>query len=730
MPDSFFYKKKAETICVEIIRWGIYFSLFVPLIVSGQFFFPFVAPKTTIFRIIVELIFLPYIFLAISNKKYRPRLNSLMIGVSVFLVVFAITSFTGVNFQRSFWSTYERMTGLWTMIHLFVFFLIITSVFKKLKDWERFLEVSIGVGILLSLYVLGGGGISTRGGGTIGNTSFMAAYLLFDIFFAMILVLAKRGWEQVFGGIGLMIMIPVLLTSTARGAIGAFLGGLFLIGLGYLFYSGKKNLRKIGWGIIGSLIVLTILVLIFQPLFVKKQIQKLLREMKPRFTVWEAAVKGWEEKPILGWGPENFNVVFNKYFNPCLFLSECGGEIWFDKAHNIILDTAVTMGSVGVLLYLFIFAIALFELLQILPKIAEKRHIFFPLIISVLLVIYFLQNLLVFDMINSYLMFFLTLGMVNFLIEKKREKPSQSFQYKGSVFHYILLVGVGGVLIFCLWWLNIQPLLAGHYLVKAIGATNVEDMMRYFQKSTNTLMFKYEAREHISQKLTRIVYQQKKLEGSKKDLQKAFELAVEEMEKSVKENPLDFRPALFLGRLYTAFYQFNGDRENLDKAEKILEKSITLSPRNQQGYWQLGEVKLAKKENEKAIKLFQKALALEPRYKKSYWFLAMAYKIKGDYKKAAEVLENSGFDWEKDLNSLKTLIEIYQNLKDDKKLISLYLKAISLDSKNPKFWAGLAASYANIGEIDKAKKAAKQLEKLDPSLKEKVEEFLNKISSL
>ena len=39
---------------------------------------------------------------------------------------------------------------------------------------------------------------------------------------------------------------------------------------------------------------------------------------------------------ILGWGPENFYVPFSKHFNPCLFLPECGGEIWFDKKDGLL----------------------------------------------------------------------------------------------------------------------------------------------------------------------------------------------------------------------------------------------------------------------------------------------------------------------------------------------------------------------------------------------------------
>ncbi len=230
-------KNGLEKICLLIITWGTYLVLFTPLVVNTDFFFPFVAPKTVFFRIIVEIILAAYIFLVVVNRRWRPHVNILTIAVALYLAIFILASLTGVNFGKSFWSTNERMTGILTMLHLFTFFVILSSVFKERKEWERALRVSVVVGVILSLYILLGDQVSTRGGGTIGNTSFLAAYLLFDVFFAIILFLAKRGLWQIFAGISLLIMAPVLLNSTGRGAIAAFFGGLFLLGLSFLFFS-------------------------------------------------------------------------------------------------------------------------------------------------------------------------------------------------------------------------------------------------------------------------------------------------------------------------------------------------------------------------------------------------------------------------------------------------------------------------------------------------------------
>ena len=117
-------RENLEKLYFRIIEWGTYAALFTPLVFIKDYFFPFVVPKTIFFRIVVDIIFVAYILLAISNPKYRPRFNVLTIAVSVFLAILILTATTGVNFERSFWSTFERMTGLLTFFTylLFIYF--------------------------------------------------------------------------------------------------------------------------------------------------------------------------------------------------------------------------------------------------------------------------------------------------------------------------------------------------------------------------------------------------------------------------------------------------------------------------------------------------------------------------------------------------------------------------------------------------------------------------------
>src|SRR5690606_8564060 len=80
-----------------------------------------------------------------------------------------------------------------------------------------------------------------------------------------------------------------------------------------------------------------------------------------RLTTWQASLSGWIKEPkifFLGTGLENYYYVFNKNF-PIEIYKKAGSQIWFDRAHNIILDIGVTTGIFGLLTYLLILGMAI-----------------------------------------------------------------------------------------------------------------------------------------------------------------------------------------------------------------------------------------------------------------------------------------------------------------------------------------------------------------------------------
>ena len=710
-----------------IIKAGVFLTLFCPLIISKYSFFPFVTPKTIVFRVLAEIVIGAYVLLAVADKRYRPKFNTpLTIAISLFMLVLVIASFAGINFVRSFWSTYERMTGLLTLFHLYGLYIVLISVFKKKQDWRWLLAAAVAVGVLLSFYILLSDRASSRGGGTIGNTSFMATYLLFDIFFAIILLLAEsRAW-QIYSAIALLIMVINLMTSSAQGAIVFFFAGLLLMALGFFWLSKRKLLKALAVGLVLSGILTVILLAVFQPPFVKNTATRVWAEMEPRFAVWQAGWQAWQDRFWLGWGPENFNVAFLKYFNPCMFTAKCGQEIWFDRTHNIILDTANSAGLIGLLSYLLIFGTALVVLWLSAKKLSGLRTIFAPLGMAAILLAYFGQNLLVFDMISSYLMFFVCLAFVSFIASGKSESQGDGAAKK---LHPAWSIGVGAVVVFMVIFFNIKPQAAASNVAQMIarGSNQMAQSTAYFEKSLNSWMLKYEQREQFMQLVAEAPTEV--LNKDKEATQRAFEAAVRELEKSAKENPLDFRTHLFLGRLYVSFYYFSSDKANLEKSKEALNRALELSPTNQQVYWYLAETRFAETKYQESIDFLQKAIDLEPILGQSYWYLAIGKQLAGDYKGALEDIETAGkvrqpYDWKARPGDIRRVISIYSALGDQNMVFALYEEAVKLFPGDPQLWGNLAPLYAKTGQFEKAFQATKKLVELRPDLTSQVQEFI------
>lgn len=714
-----------ETILLAIITLGTYLALFAPLVINKAFFFPFVVPKTVFFRSIVDILFVFYILLAIYYPRYRPKINALTISIILFLAVSIFTSFTGIDFARSFWSTFERMTGILTFLHLFVFYIVLTSCFKERKDWERILTVAIVVGILLSFYIFMAKDAATRGGGTVGNISFLAAYMLFDIFFAIILFFTKNWPWRIFYGAAAVIMSAVLMFAPEwpRGGIAAYLVGAAVLFFGYLWFSRVKLFKILAPALLVLMILIGVAVSqtsIFQQRFM--DIKELPGEA--RKIVWHEGYEGWQEKFWLGWGQENFNITFSKYFNPALPLTF---DVWYDRVHMIILDIAVASGIFGVLSYLAIFGVAIYGLLRTCPKVREVKNIFLPLGAASLLVVYFVQNIFVFDMISSYMMFFLSLAFAYFLLQQgtmETVKP-EIVKNKGM---YSFLGGFLIILAFlALYFGNIQPARASHYTVESIIFPLEKSMVSFRNALNASSMSTFEAPEQFAKKVSDLAFDQKQ---DRKTVLAAFVLAAEELEKSIERSPRDFRLYLVAGRLYNDFFYFFNDKKSLDLAEKYLTKAIELSPGNQQAYWTLAQTMLAQGKHEEVIQLLQKAVDLEPRFSQSHWVLGSAYKILGanelalaEFKEA----ENTGYNWRTSPESLQRVIEVYQAMGNEEALADLYPLAIKINPKNAQNYAALAVTYANLGKFSKARELAKEALRINPALASQTEEFLNSL---
>ena len=639
-----------EKFLLKIIRFGTYLILLTPLIVSNKFFFPFVSPKTLFFFGLAEIIFFAYLILALINSKYRPRLNPLFFSFAVFLIIFILSSLFGVDFLNSFWSKYERMTGGLMWIHLFAFFAVLASVFRKKEEWIKILSFSVFIALIISfLAILEKIGVNllgqnSRGGATLGNSSFLGAYLLFNFFFALYLFFetnCKKFYVcfyksfNFFALLGVGIIGLTLYFSTARAALLSTVGGIAIIVVLWLVFHKKRKLKYLGSvilavGVIAG-IILTSLLFISPDLIEEKMIEKFgSSTIKPRWEIYDMAWKGFAERPLLGWGPENFAPVFTKFFNPQFFSGGFGSDVWYDKAHNVIFDSLVSVGILGFLAYFSIFAVGLGVLWR---KFKKKKIIFWEAaVFSALLIAYCVQNLTVFDMVGTCLMFSLVLGFIGRADEDSvdSEATGQKFRKNNLKKKTLPIFLVVALFVFSFSIFFVNPLKTARYVIVAISQPPFsQERLLLYKKSLKTsplgrdqiLEFFGDSAERYSQ------YEQINTVPKERIISE-FEFVSQEMEKSIKRSPLNFRMFFKLGSFYNAYARF--DKSKLADAERVLKEAIELSPGNQQGYWFLAQTKLLQGDANEAIALAEKAVGIGPNILKSHLILLQFVLVRGD----------------------------------------------------------------------------------------------------
>lgn len=399
----------------------------IPFVVANGMFFPFITGKNFLFRVLVELAFGLWLVLAYRDPAYRPKKSSILWAVVAFMGVIAVADFFGENATKAVWSNYERMEGLVTILHLGAYFLVATSVFQTMKSWTRLFEASLFASVVMAGYgLLQLGGFldihqgSTRLDATFGNSAYLAVYMLINIFLAAFLAARAQGMfarpmRMVYAVIALLDTFIVYHTAT-RGAILGLITGVMVTGvLIALFSDRESNARRVGLGaLVAVLLIVGIFFAIRDTSFVKESpvlsrfssISFSEQTTKSRFMVWNMALQGFKERPILGWGQEGFNYVFNKYYNPKMWSQ----EPWFDRAHNVFLDWLIAGGILGLAAYLSLFGTLLYLLWA---SSAERFSLLEKSILTGLLAGYFVHNLVVFDNLMSYVLFFSILAMVH-----------------------------------------------------------------------------------------------------------------------------------------------------------------------------------------------------------------------------------------------------------------------------------------------------------------------------
>ena len=751
MQKSFF-----ESASAWIVRIGLWLIPFVPLYISSGMLFPYITGKNFAFRLIVEIVFAFWLGLAVLRREYRPRLTLLFKVVTVFVGMVFLADIFSPNPYRSLFSNYEHMEGFMMIGHLYLYFVMLISMFRTRRDWMVFLHCSLAASIAASFYGLLqrlGYKPSLQGGfrvdSTIGNPTYFAAYLLFHVWLLGILAYQYRrvAWRAaLYGALLVAELIMIYFTATRGVVLALVVVAIPLAGAVVILWDWAHGVTARQWSIgrkcaLAALALAVILPALFWSIRGSAWVQdsQTLRRLtnysihegtvQDRLMIWGMSLHGVRERPVLGWGQENYYLVFQKYYNPGLY----GAEPWFDRSHNVFLDWAVHSGIPGLMLYLAIFGVAVREIVR---AVRRDRNMFFEgLLLIGLFASYFFQNLFVFDNLNSYLLFFAFLAYTEYRtvgVSEDGGQQSAKPERRGyglerhshaaiTVCVMLALMGVWS------YYTIVEPAREAAALITALGAAQAKrpllEVRAAFEDALSHRTFgDTEVHEQLGNFAAQAISGGA---GGTPDERKQFlDFVLDEMHRETARPAKDVKHVLFLVSILNRALTLDG--RYTAEAQAASDEAIRLSPTKQPVYFERAQLYLSLGQPTEALHALTQAWRLEKKFRPAainLWIVAAFTRDAGIIAELKSSYSLSDFDE----TSLATIARAYQQAKDFDGAREAFAALVAIQPASPQYHATYAALLAQVGRIAEARVQTQAAMNLDPNFREQGQQFLQQL---
>lgn len=362
------------------------------------------------------------------RERWRALWRTPLLGWAFALaMVYLLATLFSITPRTSWWGSYQRLQGTYTTFSYLILFASLVANLRRKEQVERLVSAAIVTSLPVGLYgvlqrvhadpIPWGADVSTRIAANMGNSIFLAAYLI--MVFPLTVMRLVVAFEALLDSAE-----PRLLVHSLRLSAYGFLAALQGIAL---YFSGSRG-PWLGWA--ASLVVLWLgisllwrrrwltlggvalalagglfLVLLNLPqgplesLRSRPEFARLgqlldaeSRTGRVRTLIWGGAVElilphapleypdGRKDpfnalRPLLGYGPESMYVAYNRFYPPELTQVEKRNASP-DRAHNETWDALIITGLPGLIVYLGLFGSALYyglRWLGLIPTASQRR---------------------------------------------------------------------------------------------------------------------------------------------------------------------------------------------------------------------------------------------------------------------------------------------------------------------------------------------------------------------
>ena len=721
-----------------VSMFAAFLAFFIPILSFPPLFAPPDWAKVLVFRVAVSVLWLFFLW-SIATGKRKLRAISLLPGILLLLLfvqlaLFAAASLLGSDPLMSLWGDPVRSGGLVNFAFLTSFVLLLFLVLDE-RSWHRVLRWALAgavgvsaiaifqwLGFLPDLFLATGG----RPASSLGSTMTLGLFLLLFTFLALSKIRDNKKWGLLLAS---LFVFAIALTETRAVFLGLGIGLFFFL----FWYPTKEKTRALlmKYVLIGTLLAGGVLLLAANLLPSSPDLLKRLKvpnfQNEPRVAAWQVTLQAINASPVLGYGPENFAIGFDKFYDPTLpNLSRgpgAGITTWWDRGHNILLDTAM-QGGIGAVLLLLLLWTLLFWGLQKIKKekgeLALKAHGLQAAFLG-----YGVANLFSFETFSTQFIFFTLLAYALFLISLRRELPLKRSSGEAVVrqlaeadgaeaaapskLQASMFVLVGFAFLWLNWNYSILPLMTNARIVEAKSfATRERCDLAIPLAEKAEMQAPYSLKAYAGLSYVDIILKcqnqlPKKIHGV------LTQEGIGILKEVAKVRPLYTRTWIVLGGLTNTLLEEavkNGATEKAgvlaEQAQGFFTKALEISPKRQEVYIEWVKTFLIQGKYEGAREKAKECLSLNINSAHCWFLLARAEISLGNAEQGSRALataEQLGYG----LTSKRSLLQLgnaYLTSQNYQALAEIYEKLVSsnYDPANLTYHETLIALYQQLGQ--------------------------------
>lgn len=332
------------------------------------------------------------------------RFSPFTVPVLIFAFIYVMATLVSITPAVSFWGSYQRMQGTLVNLCYVTLFLLTAYNLRTRNQFDRLVNVILFTSLPVSFYAMlqhqkldplpWGGDVTSRVTSSMGNSIFLAAYLIMVIpltisrLFSVLHPYLRRSTDKYSKDTGapgekkpllvmlytfiLAIQLLVTLWTQSRGPWLGLLAGLAFM---LIVFALRQGRRKLSASFLGLFVAITFLIVLMNvpgtPFNSLTKVSPYLQRLgtiadlesgtnKVRMLIWfgDSVGKGTvglitynPVRTLVGWGPESMYVAYNPFYPPDLAHLEARNATP-DRSHNDFLDFLATMGVFGLASYL------------------------------------------------------------------------------------------------------------------------------------------------------------------------------------------------------------------------------------------------------------------------------------------------------------------------------------------------------------------------------------------